>query len=158
MWNDLRVCENKRCKFGVEGAPKVFKPKRRWQVFCCTRCRQARNNRRLYRVPLPRAQRQRNASNTHLSTRRPWSVAASLVEGAGVFSHIAGRPRNFAGELTRIALANPRFILKLTAHSSQPTDRPTCRTCELDCADGVECVKLAVPQMAQIAQIKGVAA
>ena len=155
MWNDLRVCENKRCKLGAEGAPKVFKPKRRWQVFCCTRCRQARNNRRLYRVPLPCAKRQPNASNTHLSARRPWGLSVSLVEGAGGFSHIAGRPRNFGGELTRIAMANPRFILRLADAERNAGGRVSCRGCWFECADGAPCARLVHPQIAQIAQIKG---
>ena len=109
------------------------------------------NSRTVYRKVGRRATIQGEASKTLVSARRPSHVVTSLVEGAGVFSHIAGRPRNFGGELTRIAMANPRFILKLSAVSAQQAARPTCRTCELDCADGVDCVKLAVPQIPQIA-------
>lgn len=147
---------NKECECGCH---ETFRQKR-----CDQRFKDARhksryfNRRRSYRRLTRPAGGLLDEFPTLASARRPFHVVTSLVEGAGVFSHIAGRPRNFGGELTRVALANPRFILKLTAHSSQPTDRPTCRTCELDCADGVECVKLAVPQIAQIAQIKGVAA
>lgn len=113
----LIPCANPRCKRGVDGEPMNFRPKRRWQVFCSTRCRQATHNRRLYRKATAASRRQGDACNTHLSARRPWHFKMALVEGDGVFSMIAGRPRNFAAELAALAARNPRFVLRLTAEA-----------------------------------------
>jgi hypothetical protein len=70
------------------------------------------------------------------------------VDAGDGFTHILGRPRNFAGELTKMAMRNPRFILRLgQAEISDrrfqiPDPRPNCRFCFPHCADGAECARL----------------
>lgn len=51
---------------------------------------------------------------THIpAPPRPFHVSTALVDAGDGFETIRGKPRNFGGELTRIALANPTFMLKL---------------------------------------------
>jgi hypothetical protein len=67
----------------------------------------------------------------------------ALTEAAGAFSHIAGRPRSWRGELARLALSNPPLILKLAAAERDSSRRVNCRACELCCEEGAACPKLA---------------
>lgn len=137
-----RECENPGCRTGEGGGAKRYTPTRVWQRFCSRRCRAAVHEAARIYVPLAkRRKRPSAASPTQLSARRPFHVATALVEGAGVFSTIAGRPRNFAGAMTRVTLSNPSFMLRLAAavRNDGRDGRPNCQECGKGCADGVAC-------------------
>ena len=86
-------------------AENLHSRKRRWwQEFCCTRCRQAFHNRRLYRRKakgIPK--RQGDAFNTHLSARRPWNGVIALFWRNGRFFN------------TERKLKSSRAVLKVRA-------------------------------------------
>jgi len=84
LWNDPRDCAAKgKCINAVDGKPKVFTPKRRWQKFCVPKCGDAFNSSRLVRrKPAASARIDSDGCNSHLSTRRP-SHAICWQRGRG---------------------------------------------------------------------------
>ena len=155
-----RDCENPHCPHGENGKPKRYTPKRRWQKYCCDRCRKATNGSGVIYIPIARRRKRHSAaSKTQVSACRPWHLNLALVDAGGGFQTIYGKPRNFGGEMTRLAMANPQFIVRLADAEArdaarQFNKRVSCRTCLLHCEDGAACARLAHPQMTQIAQVK----
>ena len=129
------------------GCGRIFRAKRKWQKFATAACRRRHHRGSVVYIPVAKRQKRPAApSKTHLSARRPSHHAQALVEAAEGFARIPGRPRNFGGELTRLALSKPgaRTLVRLAEvlRRDQATDRPNCRTCGRRCADGEACRRI----------------
>lgn len=145
-WKIPKPCANQKCPHGLDGKPKVFRAKKPNQKFCCAKCQIQANNARLVRRKAnASASRRLQPCNTGKSACRPWHLNLSLVDAGDGFQTIQGKPRNFGGEMTRLAMANPRVMLRLAAAERNSAERISCRRCELHCEDGVACPRLAAP-------------
>lgn len=141
------ICAYRECRT-------EFKRKRKHQKYCSRGCRYADHNRLGKPMRLKPEEDRRIRTMRQRAEKRVTRFMAKKPPESATLPRLMPQEQNLAfsksapagnikGALSRVALLNPRLMMRLAAsiREDAASGRPNCRTCEFACADGAECAR-----------------